>query len=316
MTVETCSRSSVSVSDALRQRTVTGSKRGHRSDAHTIALALEGGGLRGVISAGMAAVVEELGLIDAFDLVVGTSAGAVNAAALRAGQIAAFADAYVDTFSSRYFIDSRRMLLNRPVVRMDRLIDHTSNAFGVSLTDHRYDFPIAFVATSISTGKAVPHTDFNDEDDFLGSLAASGLLPLVGGAPVSLRGDRWLDGGLVDPIPVAAATGLGATHVLVLATRPPATSPRRTPMDGLVERYLHRHNPALGVAYRGRPAAYLSNAALSHSDEHPHARTLVLSPSAGDTIPSRLERDQDVLRQALAQARVRAHASLAGLVTR
>jgi predicted acylesterase/phospholipase RssA len=34
------------------------------------------------------------------------------------------------------------------------------------------------------------------------------------------RGRRWLDGGLSEPVPLASALAAGATHVLVLLTRP------------------------------------------------------------------------------------------------
>ena len=41
--------------------------------------------MRGVVSAGMTAALERLGLTRCFDLVVGSSAGALNAAALLGG---------------------------------------------------------------------------------------------------------------------------------------------------------------------------------------------------------------------------------------
>ena len=50
---------------------------GHRNDPHTLALCLEGGGMRGAVSAGMAAAIASLGLTDCFDKVYGSSAGSV-----------------------------------------------------------------------------------------------------------------------------------------------------------------------------------------------------------------------------------------------
>lgn len=40
-----------------------------------IALAIEGGGMRGCVAAGMAAAISELGLLESFDAVYGASAG-------------------------------------------------------------------------------------------------------------------------------------------------------------------------------------------------------------------------------------------------
>lgn len=303
-------RSERGVIEVLRERLASNSIRGQRTDGHTVALALEGGGLRGVVSAAMATVIEELGVLDAVDLLVGTSAGAVNAAALCAGTIDGFSRAYIDTFSERRFIDPRRALTAKPVIRLDRLIDYTARTFGVSHEQSKHDLQLAFVATSLSTAKTAALTDFSSNEDFRSALAASGLLPLLGGPPVALRDDRWLDGGLVEPIPVATAAELGASHVLVLATRPDGARPGFSPLDVLIERYLTRLNRDLGLAYRGRPAMYAANVQSARQDRHPVARTLVLSPDPSAPIPSRLERDEARLADAHAAARERARTVL------
>ena len=73
------------VARVLRERVEAGSHPGARDDGHRVALVLEGGGMRGVVSAGMTAALERYGLTPCFDLVVGSSAGAINGAALIAG---------------------------------------------------------------------------------------------------------------------------------------------------------------------------------------------------------------------------------------
>ena len=64
----------------IEERARSGSRPGHRSDGLRIALSIEGGGMRGTVSAGMAYALHELGLVRAFDAVYGSSAGAINAA--------------------------------------------------------------------------------------------------------------------------------------------------------------------------------------------------------------------------------------------
>ena len=61
----------------LAQRFQSKSQPGARDDPYTLALCMEGGGMRGAISAGMAAAIASLGLTDAFDKVYGSSAGSV-----------------------------------------------------------------------------------------------------------------------------------------------------------------------------------------------------------------------------------------------
>ena len=62
---------------ALQARRRNKSKPGARSDGYKIALAIEGGGLRGCVSAGMASALAYLGMEDCFDMVLGSSAGSI-----------------------------------------------------------------------------------------------------------------------------------------------------------------------------------------------------------------------------------------------
>ena len=64
----------------LAARAQAGSQPGRRDDGFRVALAIEGGGMRGTVSAGMALALDELGLVTAIDAVYGASAGAITAA--------------------------------------------------------------------------------------------------------------------------------------------------------------------------------------------------------------------------------------------
>jgi len=68
------------VLQALAARTRAASQPGARDDGLRIALAVEGGGMRGTISGGMALALHQLGLVPAFDAVYGASAGAISGA--------------------------------------------------------------------------------------------------------------------------------------------------------------------------------------------------------------------------------------------
>jgi predicted acylesterase/phospholipase RssA len=62
----------------LGERRRAGSLPGEREDGLRVVLAIEGGAMRGTISAGMALALDELGLVNAFDAVYGASAGAIS----------------------------------------------------------------------------------------------------------------------------------------------------------------------------------------------------------------------------------------------
>ena len=56
------------VAEVLLERLEAGSQPGARRDGHRVALVLEGGGMRGVVSAAMTAALERHGLTPCFDL--------------------------------------------------------------------------------------------------------------------------------------------------------------------------------------------------------------------------------------------------------
>jgi uncharacterized protein (TIGR00369 family) len=283
------------IQEVLTQRRRTGGN----DDGATVALVIEGGGMRGIVSAAMAAAIEEEGFLDAVDMIVGTSAGAVNATAVAVGAAGPMADSYAEIFSSPEFIDVRRFVRGRPVIDGPLLVQRVDELFGFgALAGTPQAEKLVMVATDIDTGRAEALTGFTDRDDLVGCLHASGLLPLLAGDPVELRGRRWLDGGIVEAVPVLTAAARGATHAIVLATRPPGTQPAYGAADVVVERYLRRLNPELAAAYRGRPHRYRETLQQVRDGWSHGLSTLCLAPRIDDPLPGRLERDQTALRAA------------------
>lgn len=242
-------------------RTESGSRPGARADGHVVALAVEGGGLRGAVSAGMCIVLEAAGLAPAFDRVYGVSAGALNAAALATRQ-ATLTASHFRAAAGRRVINPARALAGRPVVDYDHL-------FGELIAVR---MPLAFanlaggpqlgaLAISLETGALRILRDFRDADELLLAVRSSAALPkLCGPAPV-FRGERMADGGIIEPIPYETALREGASHVLVLRSRPAGF---RTPSYKLrAERLGLRDDPealALVAAHQdayNRQAAWL-----------------------------------------------------------
>jgi predicted patatin/cPLA2 family phospholipase len=225
-----------------------------------VALAVEGGGMRGAVSAGMTVAIERLGMADCFDLVVGTSAGALNSAALLGGVAAGCAASYHGEFATRRFINPYRLLIGRAAIDVAFVLDHNSEA----LPRRRHDRTVAnesrlrCVATDVATCEKLVLSHLRSVDELKRALLASSRLPWVGGDPVEFRGWDCLDGGLVESIPVPTALELGATHVLVLQTRPWGVE--RTPPAWLADRVirsrLRKLNPRLVDLYERRSPDY------------------------------------------------------------
>ena len=294
----------------LRERAGSGSLPAGRNDPHRVALAIEGGGMRGVVSAAMTAALERLGLTRCFDLVVGASAGAINGSAFVGGVARYGAAMYYGPLASRSFVNPARVLRGRPVIDVAYVLDYTSRDLDGGRHERVVGSAIALhcVAVGVETGSAHRFTGMGSADELCAALLASSRMPWAGGAPVEIGGRRYLDGGLAAPIPVAQALEAGATHVLALQTRPHGV-PRRSASriaDRLIERHLRTLNPALVELYRGRIAAYeelvADIARRSHDPAAGPPHVLGIRPPAGTPVVGQLERRAEILAAAAADA--------------
>jgi predicted patatin/cPLA2 family phospholipase len=298
------------VLEVLRERARGDSRPGRRADPHRVALVVEGGGMRGVVSAGMTAALERLGFASCFDLVVGASAGAINGAALIAGVAGEGAAAYHGPLASRTFVNPARALRGRPVIDVGYVLEYASAGLDAGRHERVLTSPIELhcVAVSVETAETVTFTGVRTKAELYDVVLASSRMPWAGGPPVEIAGRRYVDGGLGSAIPVAEALAAGATHVLALQTRPYGV-PRRGVSriaDLLIERHLRTLNPALVTLYRERVGQYervvedIARRSLDGRGEPPHV--LGLRPPAGTPVVGQLERRSTVLAAAAKDA--------------
>ena len=262
--------------------------------------------MRGVISAGMASALESRRLLDCFDLVVGTSAGALNAAAFLAGVVEGCLAAYHAAFATRRFINPYRLLIGRAAIDVEFTLDHADERLDAARHARTVAsrIPLHCIAVDVDTALADDLTDLQSENDLRCALLASSRMPWIGGGPVEFRGRRWLDGGLAEPIPHRVALRLGATHVLVLMTRPLGVS--RTPppqlANWMIERRLGSLNPALVELHDRRASDYeqaVREIAAATTKPAPHATFVYgLRLERGGPEVGQLERRPAVLETA------------------
>jgi predicted acylesterase/phospholipase RssA len=210
---------------------------GNRTDGLRIALAVEGGGMRGTVSAGMALALHELGLVRAFDAVYGASAGAISGAWLLSANPEGLRG-WAEPSYAKALIRWSALLRGRPVVDVRTLIEVLYQTefpldFGSVLASDVEYHPLA---TDAATGTS---TDLRplirDPVDLRLALRASASLPFLAGPPVRLRDRRFYDAGIAESIPFRTPLAQAATHVLVLRSRrplPPATTADGAAVDG------------------------------------------------------------------------------------
>src|SRR3954454_12473244 len=184
----------------------------------TAAFVLGGGGQLGAHEAGMLRALLERGIVP--DLVVGTSVGAINGAAIASDPSVAaaqrLASTWLDIERSDVFAGSligRLATLARTRTNLhenDMLRATLTEALPIPLIE---DLPVRFECVAASIERAAEHWFSAGPvvDAVLASAAVPGILP-----PVEVRGEHYIDGGIVNSIPVDRAVQLGAERIFVM----------------------------------------------------------------------------------------------------
>ena len=296
--VDACFLQNHAVLQIIKERFDSESKPGSRSDNATVALAIEGGGMRGCVAAGMAAAIASLGLCDTIDKVYGSSAGSVVGSYLVSRQMCV--DVYVDILpaAKRLFVCKRRIVRGiaqslvevlRKALRLDSRAEPTTvrrqvpgmnisfvldsimgEAHGVRPLDlekfkkNNAHQQLRIVSSSIDEKGQLFSRCFGTEDFFgesaarradgnreglFACLEASMTVPAATGPPVDIlrpiiqpslhdkqKSQPFFDAFCFEPLPYRSAVEEGATHVMVLASRPLGFQPLTQP--GVYERTL------------------------------------------------------------------------------
>ena len=263
------------VTRLLFARAEAGTRPGEHADGCKLGLAVEGGGMRGIVSAGMLCALERLELRDAFDADYGTSSGAINSAFFVAGQTHYGIPLYWQDINNRKFINYLRLFSKTPVLSLEFLLDHVMQREKVLDWRAVVASPLSLkpVAVCLDPLGTVLLEDYRSRGELFDALRASASIPLVTGPPAEIDERRYVDGGMIEPLSYQAALADGCTHVLVCPTLPAGLVRFRNPLltDPLVTAALERLQPGLARAYRRRRRTYLNDyRRLTEATEHPH----------------------------------------------
>jgi predicted patatin/cPLA2 family phospholipase len=264
-----------------------------------VALVAQGGGMRGTYSIAALAALEQEGFTGRFADLYGTSAGALNSAYFVAGQAAAGVDIYVDYLSNERFINLRRV---RRIIDIDYLIDEVLRKSVRLKTDRVEALPCRLHVglTSVTTG-LLDWVDVDRDTDIFEVMRATAALPVVFGREISVGGDRYVDGGLLAPVPLQRALRDGYKNLVVVLTRPPEFVPQ--PPNALTgaliriaarcQRHSRQVVSLLGgqMAHLGEELAIIRTADFATNG----LRIWTVAPSAD--IAARLTRDRAILEQ-------------------
>jgi predicted patatin/cPLA2 family phospholipase len=264
------------VTELLAERAKEGSRPGARTDGSRLVLAVEGAGMRGVVSAGMALALQQLGFLPLFDAVYGTSTGAVSGALLLSVRPETLRSWAEPKYAEAVF-RMRNALRGRPVVDLRALIEAGSAG--------TLDSPVELhpLATDAETGQVADlYEHIVDGASLRLALRAGCALPVLTGGAVSVGGRRYYDANVTRSVPIRQALKDGATHVLVLRARRGSALPRRRgagPGSRLIARVALRDaTPDLRRAFLDRRAQTAADdRLLAFHDTNPDSGPAVLS---------------------------------------
>ncbi|MCQ1058706.1 patatin family protein [Photobacterium sp. ZSDE20] len=187
-----------------------------------IALVVQGGGQRGIFTAGVFDAFLERGF-DPFELYIGTSAGALNLSSYISRQPRFGYDFIVNYTTDNEFFNLYKYLSQQKPMNLDWALEavraHGSLPLDVTaarqVLRHRHAFACA---TRKDTLQDIYIPMY--EDNWCDVLRASCAIPVIYNQPVNFDDLEWVDGGVSAAVPVKEAWQRGADLVIVVRTEP------------------------------------------------------------------------------------------------
>ncbi len=194
-----------------------------------VALVLGGGAVRGFAHIGVIKTLEAHGIVP--DMVVGTSAGSV-VGALYAGGYSGF-ELQKIAFQLEQESVGDWVLPDRGFIKGEMLQNFINRALQNRVIE-RMSKPFAAVTTELQTGEMAVFRRGNTGMAVRASSSIPGVFQ-----PVNIGGKEYVDGGLVSPVPVRAARGMGADVVIAVDI---SGKPKNAKLNDTIDIFLQAFN--------------------------------------------------------------------------
>lgn len=215
-------------------------------------LVLEGGGMRGIYTAGVLDVFLENGI--GFDGVIGVSAGAIHGMSYVSGQKGRSLRYYKKYCHDPRFMSFRSLLRTGDFVGAQFCYHDLPEKLDLYDYEAFQQTPTKFyvTCTNVETGQPeyILLTDMRTQMDY---VRASASLPYFSRI-VRLQDKKYLDGGYSDSIPVQAFSAMGYHKNVIILTREPGYV-KKGEHTKLASLCYHKY-PAFVKTVRNRPQMY------------------------------------------------------------
>lgn len=212
-----------------------------RGGQPTTAFVLSGGGNQGVSQVGMLRALLERQIVP--DVVIGTSAGALNGAAIATSptleKVEELERVWCDLTGDAVFPGGTLKRVWNVLRRDDHLIPNDGLAEVITRaaparTFAETEVPLRVVAADLVTGDEVVYVNGDLHPVLLASAALPGIFP-----PVELHGRTLVDGAVVNLVPISHALAGPVQRIFVLDVSDPLGSERpiRSPLDVVIRAF-------------------------------------------------------------------------------
>ncbi len=238
-------------------------------------LILEGGGKRGIYTAGVLDVFLDNGIF--FDGVIGVSAGAIHGCSYVSEQMGRSIRYNLKYGEDYRFMSYRSWMLTGNMVDVDFCYHELPEKLDVfdnkTFMESKTDFYV--VCSNIESGEPeyILCKDMFKDIDY---LRASASMPFVSRV-VEVDGKKYLDGGITDSIPLKAAFGMGYDRNVVIATRPKFYK-KKPFLFGWLAKLWYKKYPLFVRAMLNRHFVY-NNMLEIMAEKERHGQILVIRPS-------------------------------------
>lgn len=247
-------------------------------------LVLEGGGMRGLFTAGVLDVLQEQGVYG-FDTVWGVSAGAINATSYLSRQQGRYMRESLAFRDDPRFMSLKSFAKTGDIAGADFLyhqIQDEIDPFDYETFAQRRSRFVA-VASSLAFGTPA-YLEVRSLPEEVDKVRASASLPVVSRI-VELEEGRFLDGGTTDSVPVERALEEGADTAVVVLTQDRGFEKKPAPeLQALADRRYASY-PYYLEAMRSRPQRYNAQRERIWELER-EGKIVVVAPSSPVTVGS------------------------------
>ena len=254
-----------------------------------IGLVLEGGGHRGIYTAGILDVFAQNNI--SFDGIMGVSAGCIHGVSFLSGQIGRSVRYTTRFCNNPSYMSFKSLIKTGDFFNVDFCyykLPETLDPFDNDAFD-KNPTPFYAVCSDVKTGKAVYHKCDSVRGEKIKWIQASASMPLAAKI-VKIDESEFLDGGITDSIPIKKMQELGYSKNIVILTQEAGYRKKPNSLLPLIKR-IYKKYPELINAIQNRHIIY--NQQLDYLEEQEKLGNVIIIRPSQKPQAGRIEKDKE-----------------------